>query len=109
MGCVIYKMKNYSKEFLLKHKFRYSSHLREYVDEIYTYKFPVVYYKNIITIECEISVSTMTGVVNVNIYNAGTRELYSSYYNRECGKCKLIKSIDLKIDKKLKELGIEKE
>jgi hypothetical protein len=51
----------------------------------------------------------MTGVVNVNIYNAGTRELYSSYYNCEYGKCKLLKSIDLKIDKKLKELGIEKE
>ena len=47
MGCVIYKMKNYSKEFLLNHKFRYSSHLSEYVDEIYIYKFPVVYYKNI--------------------------------------------------------------
>ncbi len=105
---VVYKIKDYSKEFLKKHKFRYCSHLSECIDDIYTYKFPVVNYKKITTIECEISVSTMTGVVNVNVYNAGTMELYPSYYDRKYGNCKFIKSIDLKIDKKLKELGIEK-
>ena len=109
MGQVTYKIKNYSKQFLQKHKFRYSSYLSEYGDEVYTYKFPLTSYKRTITIECEISVSTMTGIVNVNVYKAGTKELYSSYYNREYGKCKLIESIDMKIDKKLKELGTEKE
>lgn len=51
----------------------------------------------------------MTGIVNVNVYNAGTRELYTQYYNREYGKYEIMKSIDSKINNKLKELGIEKE
>ena len=105
---ITYKIKDYSKEFLQKHRFRYSSYLSEYGDEVYTYKFPLISYNKTTTIECEISVSTITGVVNINVYNANTRELYSSYYNREFGKSKLIESIDMKIGKKLKELGIEK-
>lgn len=108
MGCVTYKIKDYSKEFLQKHKFRYSNYLSDCGDEIYTYKFPVDSYKKAITLECEIAVSIMTGVVNVNVYRAGTHDLYSSYYNREYGKSKLIETIDKKINKKLKELGIEK-
>lgn len=109
MGQVIYKMNNYSKEFLQKHKFKYSSHLSEYVDEIYTYKFPLIYSIKIPVIECEISVSTETGVVNVNVYKAGTREVYPAYYNKEYGNYKnIIRVIDTKINRKLKELGIEK-
>lgn len=109
MGCITYKMNNYSKEFLQKHKFRYSNYLSDYDDEIYTYKFPVISYNKTTTIECEIAVSTITGIANVNVYNAGTRELYVSYYNRGFGNCEIINFIDMKIDKKLKELGIEKE
>lgn len=108
MENVTYKIKDYSKQFLQKHRFRYSSYLSEYGDEVYTYKFPLLSYNKVTTIECEISVSTITGVVNINVYNAGTKELYTSYYNREFGKCELIDSIDMKIEKKLKELGIEK-
>ncbi len=108
MGYITYKMDNYSKEFLQKHKFKYSCYLSGYGDEIYSYKFPVISYNRATTIECEISVSIITGVININVYNANTKELYSAYYNREFGNCKLIKSIDLKINKKLKELGIEK-
>lgn len=108
MASVTYKIKDYSKEFLQKHKFRYSSYLSEYGDEIYTYKFPLVFYNKTVTIECEIAVSLITGSVNINVYNAGTRELYSSYYNREYGNCELLESIDMKIDNKLEELRIEK-
>lgn len=105
----IYKMKNYSKEFLQKHKFKYSSHLSEYVDEIFTYKFPLIYSIKIPVIECEISVSTVTGIANLNIYKAGTKELYPPYYNKEYGNYKIImRLIDTKINRKLKELGIEK-
>lgn len=102
-------MKDYSKEFLQKYRFRYSSYLSSYGDDVYTYKFPVVSYNRTTTVECEISVSILTGVVNVNVYKAGTKELYSTYYNREFGRCKFIDAIDMKIDKKLKELGIQKE
>lgn len=107
MESVTYKIKDYSKQFLQKHRFRYNSYLSDYSDEVYTYKFLVSYNKTT-TIECEISVSTMTGIVNINVYNAGTRELYASYYNREFGNYEIIKSIDIKIEKKLKELGITK-
>lgn len=107
MGSITYKMNNYSKEFLQKHKFRYNSYLSDYGDEIYTYKFPVISYNKTATIECEISVSTITGIVNVNVYNAGTKELYASYYNHDFGRCEIIKSIDIKINQKLRELGIE--
>lgn len=108
MGNITYKIRDYSKSFLQKNKFRYNSYLSDYDDEIYTYKFPLSSYNNVTTIECEISVSTITGVVNVNVYNAGTRELYTPYYNGEFGKYEIIQSIDVKIKKKLEELGIEK-
>ena len=108
MESISYRIKNYSKEFLQRHKFQYCSYLSEYGDEVYTYKFPLITYNKQTTIECEISVSTITGVVNVNVYNAGTRELYASYYNREFGRYELIKSIDLKINKKIDGLGIER-
>ena len=108
MESVTYKIKDYSKQFLQKRRFRYSGYLSDYGDDVYTYKFPLISYNKTTTIECEISVSTMTGIANVNVYNAGTKELYASYYNREFGKCEILKSIDMKIDKKLEELGIEK-
>lgn len=108
MASVTYKIRDYSKEFLQKHKFRYSSFLSEYGDEVYTYKFPLVFFNKTATIECEIAVSLTTGITNINVYNAGTKELYASYYDREFGNCELLKSIDMKIDNKLKELKIEK-
>lgn len=108
MASVTYKIKDYSKEFLQQHKFRYSSYLSEYGDDVYTYRFPLIYYKKTVTIECEIAVSTSTGIVNVNVYNASTKDLYTSYYNREFGSYELLKSIDMKIETRLKELGIEK-
>lgn len=108
MAGVVYKINDYSKEFLQTHKFRYSSYLSEYGDEVYTYRFPLITYNKITTIECEIAVSLTTGITNVNVYNANTKELYASYYNREFGNCELLKSIDTKIYNKLKELEIEK-
>ncbi len=107
MASITYKINDYSKGFLQRHKFRYSSYLSGYGDEIYTYRYPILSYNKITTIECEIAVSLVTGIVNVNVYNEGTKELYAPYYNREFGKYELLKSIDMQIDKKLKDLGIE--
>lgn len=108
MASVTYKIRDYSKEFLQKRKFRYSSYLSEYGDEVYTYRFPLSVYGRTATIECEIAVSLTTGIANVNVYNAGTKDLYASYYNREFGNCEILKSIDAKIENKFKELGIKK-
>ena len=109
MGQIIYKIKDYSKDFLQRHKFKYSSYLSEYGDEIYTYKFPVLYHIKTPVIECEIAVSTSTGIVNVNAYKAGTKDLYPAYYNRKYGSHRnIMRLIDAKINRKLKDLGIEK-
>lgn len=108
MASVTYKIKDYSKEFLQKHKFKYNNYLSDVSDEIYTYKFPLLTYNKTTTIECEIAVSVTTGIANVNVQNIGTKELYSSYYDREYGNYEHLNSIDMKIEKKLNELGIEK-
>ena len=38
MESISYRIKDHSKEFLQRHKFRYCSYLSEYGDEVYTYK-----------------------------------------------------------------------
>ena len=108
MDRVTYTMKNHSKKFLSDNGFRFNRSLSDSTEEIYTYKFPVVSYNKTVTIECEISVSVTTGILNINVINSNTRELYASYYNREYGDYEIIKVIDMKIKKKMNELGIEK-
>ena len=107
MDRVIYKIQNYSKSYLQNHGFKYSPFLSDYADEVYTYRFPLISYNKTTTISCEIAVSTTTGMVNVNVLNGTTRELYASYYDREYGNYEIIKLFDIKINNKLKELGIE--
>lgn len=107
MDRIIYKIQDYSKSYLQNHGFKYSPYLSDYVDEIYTYRFPLISYNKVITISCEIAISTVTGIVNVNVLNGNTRDLYASYYDREYGNYEIIKLIDIKINNKLKELGIE--
>ena len=107
MGRITYKMKDYSKQYLQSKGFRYNRTLSDSSEEIYTYRFPLISYNKITTIECEISVSITTGMVNINVINSSTRELYASYYNREYGNFEIVKLIDTKISKKIKELGIE--
>lgn len=104
----IYKAKDYSKNFLQDNGFKYSRYLSDLGDEIYTYKFPLISFNKTTTIECEIAVSTITGMSNISVYSYGTKELYASYYNREYGNYEIVKLMDIKINKKLKELGIEK-
>lgn len=108
MDGVIYKISNYSKSFLQDNGFRYSRYLSDCVDEIYTYRFPIISYKkSTVLVECEIAVSTITGIVNINVLNAGTRELYAPYYDREFGNYDILKEIDREISNKMSLLGIE--
>lgn len=72
-------MKDYSKEFLQSNKFKYRTNLSDNNDEMYTYRFPVIFYNKIPTTECEIVVSSSVRTVTINVYNSGTKELYSSY------------------------------
>ena len=107
MDRIIYKIQNYSKSYLQSIGFKYNPYLSDYADEIYTYRFPLISYHKTTTISCEIAISTVTGIVNVNVLNGSTRDLYASYYDREYGNYEIIKLIDIKINNKLKELGIE--
>lgn len=108
MDRVIYGIQDYSKEYLIGHGFKYSRYLSDLGDDIYTYKFPLITYNKMTMIESEIAVSTITGIVNVNVLNCTTKDLYASYYDREYGNYEIIKLMDIKINRKLKELGIEK-
>lgn len=107
MDRITYKMKDYSKQHLQSKGFRYNRTLSDSSEEIYTYRFSLISYNKTTTIECEISVSITTGMVNINVINSSTRELYASYYNREYGNFEIVKLMDTKISKKIKELGIE--
>lgn len=102
-----YKMSDYSKDFLQSKGFKYNRTLSNSSDDIYTYRFPLITYNKNILVECEIIVSCTTGTINVNVLSTGTKELYASYYNRDYGNNELLKSIDKKIENKLKDLGIK--
>lgn len=103
-----YIMKNVSKQNLLRGGFQYSQFLSDFADEVYTYKFPLLVYRKNIIVECEMAVSLLTGIVNVNVYAFGTRELYAPFYDREYGAYGTVKEMDAKIRYKMKCLGIEK-
>ena len=100
MDGLTYKMKDYSKQYLQSKGFRYNRTLSDSSEEIYTYRFPLISYNKTTTIECEISVSITTGMVNINVINSSTRELYASYYNREYGNFEIVKLMDTKLVKK---------
>lgn len=107
MDRLTYTMANHSKKFLQDNGFRFNRNLSDSTEEIFTYRFPVISYKTTTTIECEISVSSLTGITTIDVLNANAKELYASYYNREFGNYEIIKIIDMKIKKKMNELGIE--
>lgn len=103
-----YKISNYSKQFLQSKGFKYNRNISDSIEEIYTYRFPLISYNKSTTIECEISVSTTTGMVTINVIDSNTRELYAAYYGREYGNYEIMKIMDIKINKKLRDLGIRK-
>lgn len=108
MDRITYKIDNLSKDSLISKGFKYNRNLYEPSDEVYTYRFPLMFYNKIVVIECIINVFIETGLVNISVINSNTRELYAPFYDREYGEYYNIKIIDNKLNKKLKELGIKK-
>ena len=108
MDRLTYKMSNHTKDNLISKGFKYNRYLSDILEETYTYRFPLILYKNSPTIDCAVSVSTISGIVNINVINTSTKDLYPAYYNREYGNSEIIKVIDNKIANKLKRLGIKK-
>ena len=103
-----YKLNNHSKEDLKSLGFYYSSLLSDSELQIYTYKFPVLKYKNKTVLECELSIDTTYGEVKINVYDM-KHELYIPFYHIECGNYdEILSKINKKIKSKLTKLGIKK-
>lgn len=106
-----YIKKNMTKEWLLKNDFRYNRFFSTKDDTVYTQRFTVAKQcgKHDISLECEVLAYYPEGNICINVYNAGTRDKYPSFYNREFGSNnnKLLDMIDFKINKKLERLEIE--
>lgn len=96
-----------TKQDLYNKGFHYNSLLSDDHEDWFTLKFPVLFYKNKPTVECEIAVEPESGICVINVFNANTREIYVPYYNHDFGRYITIKIIEKKISNKLKALGIE--
>ncbi|MDE7339310.1 MAG: hypothetical protein K2N80_01950 [Lachnospiraceae bacterium] len=95
------------KACLLHHGFRYNKAFSTTDLDIYTYRFPVYKYKKFIVLECELNIFMEDGKVSINIYNYGTNDKYAPFYHLEYGNYdKMLKIINEKIDKELKQLSI---
>ncbi len=88
--------------------FRYDRKLSTSEQTVYYYKFPVLKYKEYTTLECEISINTSNGCVDINVYDE-YGNMYSPFYHIECGNYEpLMKKINNKINSELKRIGIVK-
>lgn len=98
---------NLIKACLLHHGFRYNKDFSTTDLDIYTYRFPVYKYKNFIVLECEINIFMEDGNISINVYNYGTNDKYAPFYHLEYGNYdKILKIVNEKIDKELKQIGI---
>lgn len=95
------------KACLLHNGFRYNKAFSTTDSDIYTYRFPVYKYKKFTVLECELNIFMKDGNVSINVYNYGTNDKYAPFYHLEYGNYnKILKIINEKIDKELKQIGI---
>jgi len=72
----------------------------------YIHRFPVWKYKQTTTLECELSIDELTGVVQFNVMDMN-RVPYAPFYYVYCGKYEpMLGKIHDIIDKELRRLGI---
>lgn len=104
-----YHKQGMTKEWLLSNGFRYSRVLSTDDEPVYTYRFPVYKYKNMIVLECEISVILGEDNVKLNVYDYNTNDKYAAFYYCEYGNYnKMLKIVWNKITDVLQKLGIER-
>ena len=105
-----YIKKDITKDWLYKNEFRYNRRYSGKEDSVYTYRFPLMKYKNskLSSVECELFIYYPEGKVLINVYHYGTRDKYFPFYSNDYGKWdKVLGGIYKKINGKLKELGID--
>lgn len=102
-----YNKQGITKDWLISNGFRHSKLLSTDDTPVYTYRFPVYKYKNMIVLECEISVILGEDSVKLNVYDYGTNDKYAPFYYCEYGNFdKMLKEIHSKINKELSKLNI---
>ena len=102
-----YYKKDINKDWFYKNGFKYNPILSNDTD-VYSVRFPV--YKNgfFTILDCEISIYTDTGDVNIEVFEYGTRDRYASFYYAEYGDYSImLKKIWEQINKELKKFGIK--
>lgn len=104
-----YKKKNVTKSWLISNGFRYNRLLSDEEVEIYTYRFPVLRYDKFTVLECELRAELNSCEIKINVYDYNTNSKYAPFYYCEYGTYnKLLEEIHNKINKKLKDLQIER-
>lgn len=97
-----------TKRWLENNKWYYSKMLSTEEETIYTYRFAVYTYGIHTTLECEFMVSYQTKLIDINIFEAGSRTLYAPFYYQEYGNYDSIMSIIIKnIEKEMRRMNIE--
>lgn len=109
MNQIRYHKQGITKDWLISNGFRYSKLLSTDDTPVYTYRFPVYKYKNMIVLECEISVILGENNIKLNVYDYNTNDKYAAFYYCEYGNCnKMLKIVWNKIIDVLQKLGIER-
>lgn len=98
-----YKLKT-TKDDLYSKGFHYNKLMSDETD-FYSLRFPVHKYKKYITLECELAVELQTGDVVINVFNYGTNERYTPFYNQDYGRYEILNSIYKAIEEQLKKIG----
>lgn len=98
-----YKLKT-TKDNLYNKGFHYNKSMSDETD-FYSMRFPAHKYKKATTLECELTVELQTGNVTINLYNYGTNEIYTPFYNLEYGKFPILDTVNKAIEDKLKKIG----
>lgn len=99
---------NVTKRFLDSHRWYYSKMFSDNDEPFYTYRFPVYTYGIHTTLECEFLLNYKENVIDINVFELGSRTLYAPFYYQEYGKYDSIMQIIINnIEKEMKKLGIE--
>ena len=101
-----YKLKT-TKDDLYNKGFHYNKLMSDDTD-FYSMRFPVHKYNKHVTLEGEILVELQTGDVIINVYNFGTNDRYTPFYNLDYGKYEILESINKVIEEHLKKIGAKK-
>lgn len=96
-----------SKNYLSKNHFIYSKIFSDSDNDVYYFRFIVWRYGNAGVLEAEIRINISNGEVRIGCYDAGTRNIYASWYSRDNSNNQVVEQIDEKIISEINRLGIK--